>query len=80
MKMLLMVMALTTVSDHAFAQAGALYDAEVNNKTTITDPAEAIKPAEGQWMAFSMPVAAGTGSPCCWAGKWNGTGEAGCSL
>ena len=39
-----------------------------------------MKQAEGQWLAFSLPVLAGTHSPCCWKGKWNGMGEAGCSL
>ena len=59
---------------------GELYNAEVTGNTSVTNPAKAMKAAEGQWLAFSLPVQDGTRSPCCWKGKWNGTGEAGCSL
>jgi len=61
-------------------QVGELYNAEVTGNTSVTNPAKAMKAAEGQWLAFSLPVQDGTHSPCCWKGKWNGTGEAGCSL
>jgi HEAT repeat protein len=48
----------------------------------------AMQTANGQWLAFTMPVLQGTRSPCCWKGQWgnhgtgneNGMGEVGCSL
>ena len=73
-------LALLLLGNHAWAQVGELYNADVTGNTSITDPARAIKAAEDQWLAFSMPVLDGTRSPCCWKGKWNGMGEAGCSL
>jgi len=82
MKNLLRIGSLTLVlfAGQVWAQAGELYDADVVEKTAISDPAEAIKIAEGQWLAFSLPVLEGTHSPCCWKGKWNDMGEVGCSL
>ena len=77
-KYLLITLALFAGS--ASAQVGELYDADVTEKTNISNPAKAVKAAEGQWLAFSMPVVDGTRSPCCWKGKWGATGEAGCSL
>jgi len=76
----LAVALLFVVAGHARAQVGELYDANVIERTAITDPAKAMSAAEGQWMAFSLPVLEGTHSPCCWKGRWNGVGEAGCSL
>lgn len=73
-------LALVILSGHAWAQAGALYNAEVTANTAATDPAGMINEVEGQWLAFSLPAQAGTRSPCCWKGKWSGMGEAGCSL
>jgi hypothetical protein len=73
-------LALVILSGHAWAQTGELYNAGVTVNTAVTNPAEAIASAEGQWLAFSLPAQAGTRSPCCWKGKWNGMGEAGCSL
>lgn len=73
-------LALVILSGHAWAQAGELYNAGVTVNTAVNNPAEAIESAEGQWLAFTLPVQAGTRSPCCWKGKWNGMGEAGCSL
>jgi len=73
-------LALVLLGSHAWAQVGELYNADVTGNTSITDPARAIKAAEGQWLAFSMPVLDGTHSPCCWKGKWNRMGEVGCSL
>ena len=73
-------LALVLLGSHAWAQVGELYNADVTENTSITDPARAVKAAEGQWLAFSMPVLDGTRSPCCWKGKWNGMGEVGCSL
>jgi len=73
-------LALIVLSGHSWAQADELYNAEVTENTSVTNPARVMKEAEGQWLAFSLPVLAGTRSPCCWKGKWNGTGEAGCSL
>jgi hypothetical protein len=72
--------ALALVSGHVCAQVGELYDADIIEKTAITDPARAVAEADGHWMAFRMPVLEGTRSPCCWKGKWNRTTEVGCSL
>jgi HEAT repeat protein len=73
-------LALAIVSGIAWGQAGELYDAVVTEKTSITNPAKAIKSAEGQWLAFSLPALEGTHSPCCWKGRWSGIKEVGCSL
>jgi len=72
--------ALLVLSANLWAQAGALYNAEVIEDTSLSDPAKAVQAAEGHWLAFSVPVLADTRSPCCWKGKWDGLGEAGCSL
>ena len=80
MKTKWLAIAVVALSGHAWAQVGGLYDADVTEKTSITDPARVVKAVEGHWLAFSLPVLDGTRSPCCWKGKWNGTGEAGCSL
>jgi hypothetical protein len=71
---------LALITGQAWAQAGELYDADVTEQTAISDPAKAIKQADGKWLAFSLPVMQGTHSPCCWKGKWNNMGEVGCSL
>jgi len=71
---------LVILSSHSWAQVGELYNAEVTNNTSVTNPANAMDAADGQWLAFSLPVMAGSRSPCCWKGKWNGMGKAGCSL
>jgi len=73
-------LALVLLGSHAWAQVGELYNVDVTENTSITDPARAVKAAEGQWLAFSMPVLDGTRSPCCWKGKWNRMDEVGCSL
>ena len=73
-------LALIMLSSYSWAQVGELFNAEVTGDTSISNPAKVMKQAEGQWMAFSLPVLAGTHSPCCWKGKWNGMGETGCSL
>jgi hypothetical protein len=79
-----LVLALTMASATAWAQAAELYDALITDKSSITDPAKAVKDAEGQWLAFSLPALEGTRSPCCWKGRWNGRskgmGQAGCDL
>lgn len=80
MKTQWLILALVVLSGHAWAQAGALYNADVTANTAATDPAKMINAAEGQWLAFSLPAQEGTRSPCCWKGKWSGMGEAGCSL
>ncbi len=73
-------LALLMLSSHSWAQAGELLNAEVTGDTSVSNPASVMKEAEGHWLAFSLPAQAGTRSPCCWKGKWNGMGEAGCSL
>jgi len=72
--------ALALFGGSVFAQVGELYDADVTGMTNISNPAKAVKAAEGQWLAFRMPVLEGTRSPCCWKGRWGATGEVGCSL
>lgn len=73
-------LALIVLSGHSWAGTGELYNAEVTENTSVTNPARVMKDAEGQWLAFSLPALEGTRSPCCWKGKWSGMGEAGCSL
>jgi len=80
MKTIFLMIASLVFSGNVWAQAGELYNARVNEDTSISDPANAMKAADGQWLAFRIPVLAGTHSPCCWKGKWNGMGESGCSL
>jgi hypothetical protein len=84
MKILWLGLALTMIGVQALAQPGEWQDADVTEKTSITDPAKVIRDSEGQWLAFSLPVLEGTRSPCCWKGSWNGRrsamGEVGCSL
>ncbi len=75
-----LIVALALFGGSAWAQVGGLYDADVTEKTNINNPVKAVKAAEGQWLAFSMPVLEGTRSPCCWKGKWGVMGEVGCSL
>lgn len=80
MKIKYLSLALAILSGHCWAQAGELINAQVTENTSITNPAKSMKAAEGQWLAFNLPAQPGTRSPCCWKGKWNGMGEAGCSL
>ena len=72
--------ALVILAGNGWAQVGDLYNADVIEKTSFSNPAKVMKAAEGHWLAFSLPALEGTRSPCCWKGKWNRTGEAGCSL
>jgi hypothetical protein len=65
MKTKWMGLALAVFSSIAMAQVGELYDANVTDMTSITNPAKAIKASEAQWFAFSLPVLEGTRSPCC---------------
>ena len=76
-KWLALILAL--VGSSAWAQ-GQLYNADITAQTSISNPARAIKTAEGQWLAFSLPALDGTRSPCCWKGSWNKSGEPGCNL
>jgi hypothetical protein len=80
MKPVWLIPALLALSLNGWAQAGALYNADVSEMTSIMDPAKALPAVEGHWLAFSIPALADTQSPCCWKGKWNGMGESGCSL
>lgn len=80
MKTLWLGLALVAISMQSLAQVDEWHDADVTEKTSVTDPAKAVKAAEGQWLAFKLPVLDGTRSPCCWKGSWNGMGEVGCSL
>jgi hypothetical protein len=75
-----LALVLAAVSMQTLAQADEWHDADIVEKTSLTDPARAVKAAEGQWLVFSLPVLDGTRSPCCWKGRWNSMGEAGCSL
>ncbi len=71
---------LMLAASQASAQVGELANADVIDRTSITNPAEAVELANGHWMALTLPVLEGTRSPCCWRGKWSGMGEVGCSL
>ncbi len=71
----LLATALALATSSAWGQVGELYNADLTEKTDINNPAKAIMLAEGQWLAFSMPVVEGTHSPCCWKGRWGGTGR-----
>jgi HEAT repeat protein len=73
-------LSLVMVSGVVWGQVGELHSAAVTEKTSISNPTKALKAAEGQWLAFSIPVLEGTHSPCCWKGRWNGKGEVGCAL
>lgn len=68
------------LSSHGWAQAGALYNADLSENPSVTSPAKLMKSTAGGWLAFSLPAQADTHSPCCWTGKWDGMGEVGCSL
>jgi len=75
------VITLVLFATQVWAQSLEIDDAVVTDKTSLTDPAKAVRKAEGQWLAFSMPVLPGTHSPCCWKGNWNNaSSEVGCSL
>jgi hypothetical protein len=80
MKTKWMSLALVVLSGSIWAQSYDLSNAEVTENTSVTNPAKAMKAAEGQWLAFSIPALEGTRSPCCWKGKWSTMGETGCSL
>jgi len=80
MKLKVLAGVLIVAATTAWAQVGELYNAHVEEQTTISDPAAALDAAAGDWVAFSAPALAGTRSPCCWKGKWSGFGEVGCSL
>ena len=74
-------LSLALFAGYAWAQPVEIHDAIVTDKTSLTDPAKAVRAAEGQWLAFSIPVLEGTHSPCCWKGNWDKfTDETGCSL
>ena len=80
MRVKLAGMLLTLISGAALAQVGGLMNAEVSERTSISDPAKAVHSVNGPWFAFSLPVLEGTRSPCCWKGKWSSYREMGCSL
>jgi HEAT repeat protein len=80
MKTLIVGLALAVISGTAWAQAGGLINATVEERSSIADPAVAIKAMDSEWLAFSIPAQKGTRSPCCWQGKWNSNREVGCSL
>lgn len=72
--------ALLAASAQGWAQ-GALFNADVSDRSSAADPAQLVKEAEGRWLAFSLPALPGTRSPCCWTGHQVRTaGVVGCSL
>ena len=73
-------LALAVLSGNAWAQAGSLVNASIDDRSALDDPAVASREVSDGWLAFSMPVLDGTRSPCCWKGKWNSNREVGCSL
>jgi hypothetical protein len=84
MKAIIAGILLVTASATAWGQAGGLTNADVSKETSITDPAVALRSAQDEWIAFSIPVLKGTRSPCCWQGSWAddkaGFAEVGCAL
>jgi hypothetical protein len=64
----------------SWGQVANLSGADVTDKSSITDPVQASKTLNNEWMAFTIPVLEGTHSPCCWKGDWKQFGEAGCHL
>lgn len=76
----LIALALAAVAGAAQAQVGGLFNADVEKRTEITDPAEAVGQIDHGWLAFSIPAIEGTRSPCCWKGSWKRSTEIGCSL
>jgi len=80
MKTISTAMMLALLSSAAWAQVGGLMNADVSERTSIMDPAQAAQTPEAGWIAFSMPVLEGSQSPCCWKGQWNNFSEVGCSL
>ncbi len=80
MRSSLIALALAAVAGAAQAQVGGLFDADVEERTEITDPAEAVGQIDHGWLAFSIPAIEGTRSPCCWKGNWKHNTEIGCSL
>lgn len=84
MKAIIAGMVLAMASAPAWGQSGGLNNADLSERTSITDPALAVRSVQDQWIAFSVPVVAGTRSPCCWKGNWanwkDGITELGCSL
>lgn len=80
MKTRLIGLALLVCGAQCWAQAGGLYNADLLEKTSVSDPAKVVRVMKGEWMAFNIPVIEGVPSPCCWKGSWNGAGEVGCSL
>ena len=80
MKTWMVGLTLAVLSGTAWAQAGGLMNATVEERVSITDPAIAIKVMDSEWLAFSIPAQQGTRSPCCWQGNWNSHREVGCSL
>lgn len=69
-----------SVGAQAGVQAGALTNATVDDRSSISDPAVVSRELADGWLAFSMPVIEGTRAPCCWQGKWSSGREVGCSL
>ena len=73
-------LALILAAGSLHAQPPALINAEIIDRSSIDDPAEAVRQTENGWFAFSIPAIEGTRSPCCWKGNWKRSTEFGCSL
>lgn len=80
MKTWMVGLTLAVLSGTAWAQAGGLMNATVEERISIVDPAKAINVMDSEWLAFAIPAQQGTRSPCCWKGNWNSHREVGCSL
>ena len=80
MKTLITGLALAVFSSAALAQVPGLSNAEVEDRTSITDPAKAVRKTGTGWIAMKIPAIEGTRSPCCWQGNWTSQREIGCSL
>lgn len=73
-------LALAVFSSAALAQVPGLSNAEVEDRTSISDPAKAVSNVSTGWIVMEIPAIEGTHSPCCWQGNWTSQREIGCSL
>jgi len=80
MKTIFAGMMLALICSTAWARFGGLMNAEVTERTSISDPAKAVRNANEEWIALRFPALEGTRSPCCWKGKWVSSREVGCRL
>lgn len=71
---------LALLSGTVIAQPPELSNADVVERLSITDPAEAVRETGDGWFAMELPAIEGTRASCCWSGNWKYRKETGCSL